>query len=65
MKRTSRLSDPKISEVLVKLHALADAHDAAVIPEILTAAGERGASTDFEIADLLAGAFMPIHPNVG
>jgi predicted O-methyltransferase YrrM len=65
VKRTSRLSDPKISEVLVKLHARADAHDAAVIPEILTAAGERGASTDFEMADLLAGAFMPIHPNPG
>ena len=57
VKRTSRLSDPKISEVLVKLHARGDAHDAAVIPEVLTAAGERGASTDFEMADLLAGAF--------
>jgi predicted O-methyltransferase YrrM len=65
VKRTSRLSDPKISEVLVKLHARADAHDAAVIPEVLIAAGERGASTDFEMADLLAGAFMPIHPNAG
>ena len=65
VKRTSRLSDPKISEVLVKLHTRADAHDAAVIPEVLTAAGERGASTDFEMADLLAGAFMPIHPNAG
>jgi predicted O-methyltransferase YrrM len=31
----------------------------------LTAAGERGASTDSEMADLLAGAFMPIHPNAG
>ena len=65
VKRTSRLSDPKITEVLVKLHARADAHDAVVIPEVLTVAGERGASTDFEMADLLAGAFMPIHPNAG
>ena len=64
-KRTSRLSDPKISEVLVKLHARADAHDVAVIPDVLVAAGERGASTDVEMADLLAGAFMPIHPNAG
>lgn len=64
-KRTSRLSDPKISEVLVKLHARADAHDAVVIPDVLVAAGERGASTDVEMADLLAGAFMPIHPNAG
>lgn len=65
VKRTSRLDDPKVSEVLVRLHARADAHDEAVIPEVLTAAGERGASTDFEMADLLAGAFMPIHPNAG
>lgn len=64
-KRISRLSDPKISQVLDKLHERADEHDAVVIPEVLTAAGERGASTDSEMADLLAGAFMPIHPNAG
>jgi predicted O-methyltransferase YrrM len=64
-KRLSRLSDPKISQVLDKLHERADEHDAVVIPEVLTAAGERGASTDSEMADLLAGAFMPIHPNAG
>lgn len=51
--------------MLVNLHARADAHDAAVIPDVLVAAGERGASTDVEMADLLAGAFMPIHPNAG
>lgn len=51
--------------MLGKLHARADAHDAAVIPDVLVAAGERGASTDVEMADLLAGAFMPIHPNAG
>jgi predicted O-methyltransferase YrrM len=64
-KRTSRLSDPKIAEVLDKLHVRANAHDAAVIPDVLVVAGERGASTDLEMADLLAGAFMPIHPNAG
>lgn len=64
-KRTSRLNDPRVSQVLMRLHELADAHDAAVIPDVLAAAGERGASTDQEIADLLAGAFMPIHPNAG
>jgi len=64
-KRTSRLSDPKISEVLVRLHAQADEHDATVIPDVLAEAGKRGASTDLEMADLLAGAFMPIHPNAG
>lgn len=63
--RTSRLNDPNISEVLARLHAHADAHDAVVIPEVLAVAGERGASTDLEMADLLAGAFMPIHPNAG
>jgi predicted O-methyltransferase YrrM len=31
----------------------------------LVAAGERGATTDSEMADLLAGAYMPIHPNGG
>lgn len=51
--------------MLGKLHARADAHDAVVIPDVLVAAGERGASTDVEMADLLAGAFMPIHPNAG
>lgn len=64
-KRTSRLNDPRVSQVLMRLHELADAHDAAVIPDVLAAAGERGASTDQEMADLLAGAFMPIHPNAG
>jgi predicted O-methyltransferase YrrM len=65
VKRTSRLSDPKIAEVLDKLHVRADAHDAAVIPDVLAVAGERGASSDLEMADLLADAFMPIHPNAG
>jgi len=65
VKRTSRLSDPKIAEVLDKLHMRADAHDAAVIPDVLAVAGERGASSDLEMADLLADAFMPIHPNAG
>ncbi|MFM7963890.1 MAG: O-methyltransferase [Actinomycetota bacterium] len=64
-KRTSNLNDPKVSQVLMRLHERADAHDAAVIPDVLAAAGERGASTDQEMADLLAGAFMPIHPNAG
>lgn len=65
VKRTSRLNDPRIADLLIGLHDRADAHDAKVIPDVLTVAGERGASTDSEMADLLAGAFMPIHPNVG
>jgi len=65
VKRTSRLSDPKISEVIAKLHARADAHDAAVLPDVLASAAKRGASTDLEMADLLADAVMPIHPNAG
>ena len=51
--------------MLDKLHVRANAHDAAVIPDVLAVAGERGASSDLEMADLLAGAFMPIHPNAG
>lgn len=51
--------------MLVRLHERADAHDAKVIPDVLVAAGERGATTDREMADLLAGAFMPVHPNAG
>lgn len=49
----------------MRLHERADAHDAKAIPDVLAAAGERGASTDSEMADLLAGTFMPIHPNAG
>lgn len=64
-KRTSRLNEPRIAEVLNRLHERADAHDAVVIPEVLAVAGERGASTDRDMADLLADAFMPIHPNAG
>ncbi|MFM7083052.1 MAG: O-methyltransferase [Actinomycetota bacterium] len=64
-KRTSKLNDAKVSQVLMRLHERAEAHDAAVIPDVLAVAGERGASTDQEMADLLAGAFMPIHPNAG
>lgn len=64
-KRSSKLNEPKIAEVLMRLHERAEAHDAKVIPDVLVAAGERGATTDREMADLLAGAFMPIHPNVG
>lgn len=63
--RTSRRGDPKVSEDLVELHAQADAHDAAVIPGVLASAGKRGASTDLEMADLLAGEVMPMHPNAG
>lgn len=51
--------------MLDKLHVRADAHDAAVIPDVMAVAGERGASSDLEMADLLADAFMPIHPNAG
>lgn len=65
VKRSSKLNEPRIAEVLMRLHERADAHDAKVIPDVLVAAGERGATTDHEIADLLAGAFMPIHPNAG
>lgn len=65
MKRTSRLNEPRIADVLNRLHERADAHDSVVIPDVLVVAGERGASTDLEMADLLADAFMPIHPNAG
>lgn len=63
--RISRLNEARVSNVLTELHVRADAHDAVVIPEVLTVAGERGASSDSDMADLLAGAFMPIHPNAG
>jgi predicted O-methyltransferase YrrM len=65
VKRISGLNDTRLSALLDELHAQAEAHDAVVIPDVLVAAGERGASTDSEMADLLAGVVMPIHPNGG
>ncbi len=63
--RTSRLGPPTIAEVPDGLHARADAHDASVIPDFLASAATRGDPTGLEMADLLADAVTPIHPNAG
>ncbi len=46
------LNEASIADVFNRLHDRADAHDARVIPGVLAVAGERGASTDHEMADL-------------
>jgi predicted O-methyltransferase YrrM len=62
---TTNLSDPTVDRTLDRLHAAADAHDPAVMAEVWTVAGERGALSDAEMADLLADAYMPIAPDNG
>ena len=63
--RRSRLDEPRVTTVLIALHERAATNDGEVIPRVLVSAGERGASTDQDMADLLADAYMPIDATVG
>jgi len=65
IRRTSRLDERQVAEVLAALHSRAEANDEDVIPRVLTAAAERGAQSDQDMSDLLAEAFIPISPVVG
>ncbi|MFM8858127.1 MAG: hypothetical protein ACKOI2_13205 [Actinomycetota bacterium] len=59
-RRTSRLDEPELAEVLSALHFRAEVNDQTVIPRVLSAAAERGAQSDQEMSDLLADAYIPI-----
>jgi predicted O-methyltransferase YrrM len=54
------LDDPTVASVLAELHRAADANDPAVMDRVKAAALERGATTDAELADVLADAYMCI-----
>lgn len=64
-RRTSRLDEPRLAEVLSSLHSRAAVNDEEVIPRVLTLAVERGAQSDQDMSDLLADAYIPINPVVG
>jgi predicted O-methyltransferase YrrM len=64
-RRTSRLDEPQVAEVLSGLHSRADANDEEVLPRVLAAAAERGAQSDEQMSDLLVDAYIPISPVVG
>lgn len=64
-RRTSRLDEPRLAEVLSSLHSSAAVNDEEVIPRVLTLAVERGAQSDQEMSDLLAEAHIPISSVVG
>lgn len=54
------LTEPTIAHTLDELHAAAEATDPAVMAGVWAAVGERQATSDAEVADLLADAYMPI-----
>lgn len=64
-RRTSRLDEPRVAEVLADLHSRAAANDEHVLPRVLAAAAERGAESDQQMSDLLADAYIPISTVVG
>lgn len=64
-RRTSRLDESELAEVLSGLHSRAETNDETVIPRVLSAAAERGAQSDQDMSDLLADAYIPISPVVG
>ena len=63
--RISRIDDPRLAGVLESLHARAESNDERVLPGVLTAAVERGATSDQDMSDLLADAYIPISPTIG
>ena len=65
LRRTSRLDDLRLDDVLSGLPSRAEANDGEVIPRVLAAASERDAQSDAQMSDLLADAYMPISPVVG
>ena len=64
-RRRSRIDEPRLAGLLESLHTRAEANDAKVLPGVLTSAAERGATSDQDMADLLADAYIPISPTVG
>jgi predicted O-methyltransferase YrrM len=64
-RRTSRLDEPRMAEVLADLHSRAAANDEHVLPRVLAAAAERGAQSDQQMSDLLVDAYISISPVVG
>lgn len=54
------LTEPALSATLADLHRVADTNDERVMPRVLNAAAEREATSDREVADMLADAYMPI-----
>lgn len=59
------LHEPTIAAVLDDLHRRAERNDDEVMPHVLSAAEDRGSTTDAELADLLADAYMPIDRSNG
>lgn len=56
------LSDTTLSKLLAGLHAKAATQDPEILERAIRVAGERGATTEADVADILADAFIPIDP---
>lgn len=59
------LHDPLVATVLTDLHRTATEHDAEVMPDVWSAAAERGATDERGVADLLAHAYLPVDDTNG
>jgi predicted O-methyltransferase YrrM len=62
---SASLNAPTVSAVLERLHAAAAVNDQSVMERAITAAAERSATSDADIADVLADAYMCVDPTNG
>jgi predicted O-methyltransferase YrrM len=62
---TSTLTDPGVRAVLDRLHSTAEINDVPVMERALIAAGERSATSESDLADVLADAYMCVDATNG
>jgi predicted O-methyltransferase YrrM len=63
--RRQRIGEPRIADTLTRVHDEAAAHDRTRMHGVGTAAIERGASSEADVADLLAEVYMSVDATNG